>query len=86
MSPKDIRQALVNFLAERFDLVLIEGSSPDDDTHLYDEGYIDSLDSIVLLNFLEKTFSLSIDTQDLMDHPFNTINEIVSFIAERSPA
>ena len=84
LSLEDIKKTIVDFLVERFDLDFEDDPDLNEDTHLYDRGYIDSLDSLVLLNFLEKTFDLTIDTQDLMDNPINTIHEMVSFVAERT--
>jgi len=83
LSPDDIQKTIIDFLSERFDLDFEDDPDLNEDTHLYDRGYIDSLDSLVLLNFLEKTFDLTIATQDLMDNPINTIHEMVSFVSER---
>jgi acyl carrier protein len=84
MLRNELRETILKFLEERFDLTLAEGTELTEDTHLYDEGYIDSLDSIVFLTFLERAFSITVTTQDLLDYPINTVNEIVSFVFERT--
>jgi acyl carrier protein len=84
MLKSDIQEALVDFLEERFELVLNDDTELALDTRLYDEGYIDSLDSIVLLSFLEKTFDMAVEPQDLLDHPLNTINDMVTFVFDRT--
>ena len=83
MQKSDIQKKIKDFLIARFELDF--GKDPDlnDDTHLYDQGYIDSLESLVLLQFLEKTFGLSIGTQDLMEDPINTVHEMVDFVSKR---
>ena len=83
MSKEEIKSTLKKFLIKRFELSFGDPEL-DDDTHLYEKGYIDSIDSLVLLTFLEKTFKIKIDAQDLIDFPINTVNEMVEFISARS--
>ena len=80
MSKNEIKKCLKNYLIERFELPFGEDSELDDDTHMYDNGYIDSMDSLVLLTFLENRFKIKVETQDFIDFPINTVNEIVDFI------
>ena len=83
MSKEEIYKQLKDFLIDRFELPF--GDDPDlgDETHLYDDGFIDSMDTLVLLTFLEKTFQIKVETQDLLDSPINTVQEIVDFVFAR---
>lgn len=84
MTKAEIKDSLVPFLIDRLEIPFGLDSDLDDDTHLFDSGYIDSLDSLVLLTFIEKTFKIAIEPDDLIENPFNTVNEITDFICSRS--
>ncbi|MCL2462241.1 MAG: acyl carrier protein [Defluviitaleaceae bacterium] len=81
MSIDDIRNILVSFLTSRFELPFGKDPGLDLDTPLYDCGYIDSMDSLVLLAYIEKTFSMKISTKELIESPMNSVNEMAELIA-----
>jgi len=83
LNKNDIESRIVDFLKDRFELPFGEDIELSYDTHLYDLGYIDSMDSLVLITFLEKTFKIEITTQELIDSSINTVNEMVEFISVR---
>lgn len=83
MLKEKIRDSLVKFLIDRLEIPFGDDPELDDDTHLFDYGYIDSLDSLVLLTFLEKTFKVNISPDDLANNSLNTVNEITNFIFSR---
>ena len=83
MSKEEIRDSLVKFLIDRLELPFGDDAELDNDTHLFDYGYLDSLDSLVLLTFLEKTFKVAVSTDDLIDNSLNTVNEITDFVFSR---
>ena len=83
MTKNDIESRIVDFLKDRFELPFGEDGELGYDTHLYDLGYIDSMDSLVLITFLEKTFKIEITTQELIDSSINTVNEMVEFVSAR---
>lgn len=56
----------------------------DRDVHLFDYGYIDSIGATALIAHVEKTYGIQVTNQDLMLHSMNTINEIASFIAQKT--
>jgi acyl carrier protein len=53
------------------------------DFSLIDSGVIDSVGIISLLNFLEKTFSVNVSSDELMPDNFDTINFITSFVEKK---
>jgi len=56
----------------------------DRDVHLFDYGYIDSIGATALIAHVEKTYSIQVTNQDLMLYSMNTVNEIASFIAQKT--
>ncbi len=67
-SNADIAQTLEAFIRKRFQV------SPDDayfnqDTNLWSEGYLDSLGTVELINFLQNRFHFSMPPDELLFHP-----------------
>jgi len=64
---------------------------PDEDrefsrtVQLFDDGYVDSLGVVSLMAFIETSFSVELDEEDLFDIRFSTINGISEIIAARLP-
>ncbi|MDC3050708.1 acyl carrier protein [Bacteroidota bacterium] len=50
---------------------------------LLDEGWIDSLSTIMLLSELENKFSIEIETEELSHENFNTIENISKLILNK---
>ena len=50
---------------------------------LLDEGWIDSLSTIMLLSELENKFSIEIETEELSHENFNTIENISKLILSK---
>jgi len=80
---EEIRDTFVKFLIDRLEIPFGDDPDLDDDTHLFDFGYIDSLDSLVMLTFLEKQFKIKVSPDDLIENSLNTVNEITDFIFSR---
>jgi len=47
---------------------------------IFKEGYFDSMGFIMLIAFLEETFSIKTNDDDLMEENFESINAITDFI------
>ena len=54
-----------------------------DDDALLDEGIIDSLGVLDLVNFIEEEFKISISDEDLVPEKFQSIQSIVIFIEQK---
>jgi acyl carrier protein len=48
---------------------------------LFDDGYVDSIGVIELIQFLESTFAIDIPEEDLFSPEFSTINGIATIVA-----
>ena len=74
----DIENKLETYIRDYFEI----GDDPDLtlDTHLFDEGFVDSLGAVQIVSFVEETFGIEITQKDLTLYPMNTINEISEVI------
>jgi len=63
----------------------VDANSPDlnDDTHIFDYGFVDSFGAVALVEFVERTFSIKVTDKDLVTRPLNTIREIATLVLER---
>lgn len=53
---------------------------PDDDTHLFEEGLLDSLIFVELLVRLEGEFGVSVSLEDLEIEQFRSLSTIASYV------
>ena len=77
----DIERELESYIRDKFDI----GDDPDltPDTHLFDEGFVDSLGAVEIVSFIEQNFNIQITQKDLTLYPMNTINEISEVIKSK---
>ncbi len=73
-----MHEEIRKFLEERFDLDF--ENDLDNETDLFGGGYVDSLESLVIINFIEKKYKIKISPDDLVENEFNSVNDIVEFI------
>ena len=77
----NVEKQIENYIREQFEI----GDDPDLtlDTHLFDEGFVDSLGAVEIVNFVEETFSIEVTQKDLTLYPMNTINEIATVVKSK---
>ena len=77
----DIVKEIENYVRETFEI----GDDPDLtlDTHLFDEGFVDSLGAVEIVAFVEEKFDIKITQKDLTLYPMNTINEIAEVVESK---
>ncbi|MDR2940126.1 MAG: acyl carrier protein [Clostridiales bacterium] len=73
-----MRGQIKEFLEQRFELEF--DGDLGFDTDLFDGGFIDSLESLVIINYIEKEFKIKISPNDLIGNPFNSLNDIADFV------
>ena len=54
-----------------------------DDDSLLTTGIIDSLKMVELLSFIEKSYGITVDDDELSPENFETVNSIVSFLEQK---
>jgi len=62
---------------------ITENSTISENSLLLDEGWIDSLTAVILLDELEVEFSIKMDTDELTHENFNTIENISKLILKQ---
>ena len=60
---------------------LLEGI--DKDTALIDGGYIDSIQILDLAMFIEETYEVTLDADDMVVENFASINAIVNYMSQK---
>jgi acyl carrier protein len=75
ISPSAVADALEAFIRDRFE-VASGDSHFGPHTHLWDDGYVDSLGFTELVAFLEATFRIHIPDDELFSDGFTTIDGI----------
>ena len=65
-------------------LALLEDIRPDvefaEETHLIDDGILDSLDIISIVQAVSETFGVNIDVDDLEPESFNSVTAMVELV------
>lgn len=73
--------AVKEFIIENF--LFGEGDQLEPDTDFFDKGIIDSTGVIELVSFIEETFSVSVDDEELVPQNFSSLNKIDVFLQRK---
>ena len=72
------KEVVRQFIIENF--LLGNSDALEDETSFLDEGIIDSTGVLELVTFLENTFSIGIDDDELLPENLDSIKKIVTFV------
>jgi len=81
---KNTHDTIMEFIMDRFPLAKKKGVS--DDTPLLENGILDSLGVLDLIEFIEGKFAIGVNDDDLLPENFRSLTEIVAFVQQRSGA
>jgi acyl carrier protein len=59
------------------------GTSINDESLIFKEGYFDSMGLILMIAFIEDEFNIKTSDEDLMEKNFSSINAISNFIKNK---
>lgn len=78
----EIEQKLYDFILEHFE---IDADDPDfsPEIDMFEYGYLDSLGSFEIIEFIEDTWNVEITQKDLILYPMNSIREIAEVIGKK---
>jgi len=76
-----MKEQILKFLYD--DNLKDEFDGLDHDDSLLELGIIDSVKMMELIDFIEKTYGISVDDDDLYPENFDTLNAIVAFIESK---
>jgi acyl carrier protein len=77
----EIKEALRRFVGRSINI-------PDigDDDDLFESGLVNSLFAVQLMNFIEKTFAVEVEADDLDIKNFNSLSSATSFVLKKRAA
>jgi acyl carrier protein len=78
MTTGSAKQRIKVFLAPR-----LGGNELSDDDDIFDLGYVNSLFAVQLLRFVEREFSLTLDSEDLEFGNFRTVGDMVRLVESK---
>lgn len=82
LAKQDVARQLMNFVCDNFTHANEETLNADD--LLLDDGIVDSLGLLEIVEFMEGHFGLSVTLTDMSPENFSTINTMAGFVARAS--
>ena len=76
----------MNSIKEKVSEYILEHISESDldyDLRIFEEGLVNSLFAIELMTFIEKTFEIKVNLEDLDMENFQTVNVIAKFVSKK---
>ncbi len=79
----DIKRRLKVFIRDKF--LLGESSKiPNEDDSFLEKGIIDSTGVLELVSFIEETFNITVEDEDLVPDNLDSINKLTSYIKKKT--
>ena len=75
---EDIKTSIKAFIVDNF--LFGTTGSLEDDTSLLEEGIIDSSGVLELITFLEETYDITVDDEELIPQNLDSINNLTAFL------
>jgi acyl carrier protein len=69
---------------KRFILSSIAIADLDDDDNLFESGIVNSLFAVQLMTFIEKTFAIEVEMDDLDIENFKSLNAATAFVVRKN--
>ena len=83
ISEADIKKKLDSFIRNNF-LLGDETQTLDDDDSFLEKGIIDSTGVLELVNFIEETFNINVEDEDLVPDNLDSLNKMTSYIRKKT--
>ncbi|MBN1955562.1 MAG: acyl carrier protein [Anaerolineae bacterium] len=80
-----VKDQIRQFLAENF-LFTDDASQLDDSVSLLEEGIVDSTGVLELVGFIEETYGLRVDDEEIVPDNFDSIQRLASFVRRKQAA
>ena len=75
---EDIKTSIRNFIIDNF--LFGTADNLKDDTSFLEEGIIDSTGVLELITFLEETYEITVDDEELVPENLDSINNVTAFL------
>ncbi|HBH49057.1 MAG TPA: hypothetical protein DDX98_10475 [Bacteroidales bacterium] len=83
MQMEQIKEKVTDYILEA---TFAEKEKIKEDTLIFKEGFFDSMGFVMLLGFLEDSFSVKPVDADLVEENFESINAITNFVVRKQAA
>ncbi len=74
---KEVREFVIN------NFLFGDGSSLQDDKSFLDSGIIDSTGMLELIMFLEQTYGIKIEPEEMVPENLDSVNRVAAFVAKK---
>ncbi len=81
MTYQEIQDKIYEYIQETYDLGEDDLYTPD--VNLFDYGYLNSMDAVAVIAWLEEEFDVEISQKDIILYPMNTVEEIAQVVADK---
>ena len=81
---KNVEETIRTFIAEQI-LFSGNGYGHPDDASFLEEGIVDSMGIMELVMFVEETFGITVDDEELVPDNFDSVSKLANYIRRRSP-
>jgi acyl carrier protein len=78
------KELISTFIRENF-LMYQEGSPLDEEASFLDEGIIDSTGVLEIISFLEQTFHIKIEDEELVPENLDSVMRLARFVERKTP-
>ena len=79
----DVIKQIQSYIAENF-LFSDNGFNLDNDASFLDEGVVDSTGTLELVTFVEETFNVTVEDDEIVPENFDSVNNLVAYIQRKS--
>lgn len=73
-----MKEEIIKFIERFYNM-----SETNEDTNIYELGYVNSLFGQQLIIFLERKFDITVEIEDMNINNFSTINNILAFVKKK---
>ena len=85
MTQVDVRdEEGIKGAVRRFIVTSINGAHVGDDDNLFESGIVNSLFAVQLMTFIEKTFAIEVEADDLDIENLKSLNATTAFVLRKS--
>lgn len=78
---KEIQDKIYTYIQETYDLQDDDMYTPD--VNLFDYGYLNSMDAVAVIAWIEGEFGIEISQRDIILYPMNTVEEIAQVVKDK---
>jgi acyl carrier protein len=78
---EDIKTSIRTFITDNF--LFGAADNLKDDTSFLEEGIIDSTGVLELITFLEETYDITVDDEELIPENLDSINNVTAFLSTK---